>query len=122
MKAKLSLHIAKIVEKNGWNQKKAAERMGIDQPKVSKILRGQLREFSVERLIDFLRAIGCDVDIVLRNGTASPAALRVVEEQEEHSGYNPCVPYKEFGPGRRGSRRRGRSSVRARLDGHAGRD
>jgi len=80
VKAKLSLHIAKIVEKNGWNQEEAAERMGIDQPKVSKVLRGQLREFSVERLIGFLRAIGCEVDIVLRNGTGNPASFRVVEE------------------------------------------
>ncbi len=54
--------------------------MGIDQPKVSKILRGQLREFSIERILGFLRAIGWDVEIVLRNGTESPGAFRVVEE------------------------------------------
>lgn len=81
VKAKLALHIAKIVEKNGWKQDQAAERMGIDQPKVSKILRGQLREFSVERLLGILRVIGCDVEIVLRNGTGNPASFRVVEEQ-----------------------------------------
>jgi predicted XRE-type DNA-binding protein len=69
------------VGKNGWKQDEAAERMGIDQPKVSKILRGQLREFSVERLLGFLRAVGCEVEIVLRDGTESPAALRVVEKE-----------------------------------------
>ena len=61
LKAKLAIHIAKIVEKRGWNQDEAAERMGIDQPKVTKILRGQLREFSVERLLGFLR-IGCSLE------------------------------------------------------------
>jgi predicted XRE-type DNA-binding protein len=81
VKAKLAIHIGKIVESKGWNQGNAAKRMGIDQPKVSKILRGQLSEFSIERLLGFLRAIGCDVEIVLKNGSGSPAALRVVEER-----------------------------------------
>jgi predicted XRE-type DNA-binding protein len=81
VKAKLALHITKIVEKNGWKQDEAARRMGVDQPKVSKILRGQLREFSIDRLLGFLRAVGCEVEIVLKNGTGSPAAFRVVEEQ-----------------------------------------
>ena len=81
VKAKLAIHIGKIVESKDWNQDEAAKRMGIDQPKVSKILRGQLREFSIERLLGFLRAIGCDVEIVLRKGTGSPAAFRVVEER-----------------------------------------
>ncbi len=81
VKAKLAIHIGKIVEERGWNQDEAAKRMRIDQPKVSKILRGQLREFSIERLLGFLRSIGCDVEIVLRNGTGTPAAFRVVEER-----------------------------------------
>lgn len=80
VKAKLAIHIAKIVKTKGWNQDDAAERMGIDQPKVSKIIRGQLREFSIERLLAFLRAIGCDVEIVLKNGHKSPAAFRVIEK------------------------------------------
>ena len=83
VKAKLAIHIGKIVESKGWNQDEAAKRMRIDQPKVSKILCGQLREFSIERLLGFLRAIGCDVEIVLRNGARSPAAFRVVEERLE---------------------------------------
>jgi hypothetical protein len=51
------------------------------QPKVSKILRGQLREFSVERLLFFLRTMGCNVEIVLRHGTGTHGAFRVVEER-----------------------------------------
>ena len=79
-KARLARQIAKIVEQHGWTQTEAGEQMGIDQPKVSKILRGQLREFSLERLLGFVRALGWDVEIVLRQGTTSPAGLRVVEE------------------------------------------
>lgn len=40
--------------------------MGIDQPKVSHILRGRLGGFSTQRLIDFLTALGRDVDIVVK--------------------------------------------------------
>lgn len=79
VKAKLAIHIGKIVESKGWNQEEAASRLGIDQPKVSKILRGQLREFSMERLLGCLRAIGCDVEIVLKNGAGNAGAFQVVD-------------------------------------------
>jgi len=38
-------------------QVRAAKLLGIDQPKVSKLRRGQLREFSTERLFRFLTAL-----------------------------------------------------------------
>lgn len=81
-KAKLAIHLGKIVEKRGWTQEEAATLMRIDQPKVSKILRGQLREFSVERLLGFLRLVGCDVEIVLKTGARMPAKFRVVERAQ----------------------------------------
>lgn len=84
VKAQLGLCIARIVKTNGWKQQEAAERigMGIDQPKVSKLLRGQLQEFSIERLLGFLQALGWDVDIVLREaGEPSAAELRVVQPE-----------------------------------------
>jgi len=85
VKAKLALQLAQIVKANGWKQVEAAKRMGIDQPKISKILRGQLREFSVERLLGLLRRIGCDVEIVLRKARGRPAAFRVVAEKLSRS-------------------------------------
>ena len=82
VKAHLGLCISRIVEDRGWKQQEAAEHIGagLDQPKVSKLLRGQLREFSIERLLVFLRALGWDVDIVLKEAKEpSSAMLRVVE-------------------------------------------
>ena len=79
-KARIGLCIARIVKAHGWKQREAAEHIGIDQPKVSKLLRGQLREFSIERLLGFLRSLGWDVEIVLKEaGEPSAAELRVVE-------------------------------------------
>ena len=51
--------------------------MGIDQPKVSAMLRGQFRGYSVERLMRFLVALGQDVEIVVKARKRGAAELRV---------------------------------------------
>ena len=65
-KAKLAAQIAAIIEKQGLTQTKAASMLGVDQPKVSALLRGRLSSFSTERLIRFLNALGRDVEIVVK--------------------------------------------------------
>ncbi len=66
VKAELVLQISRIIEERGLTQVEAAELLGVDQPKVSALLRGRLRGFSVERLSRFLNALGQDVEIVVR--------------------------------------------------------
>lgn len=66
IKAELVRQIAKILEHRGLTQAQAAEVLGIDQPKVSALLAGRLRGFSLERLTRFLNALGRDIDIVVR--------------------------------------------------------
>jgi predicted XRE-type DNA-binding protein len=66
VKAELVLQISRIIEEEGLTQVEAAELLGVDQPKVSALLRGRLRGFSVERLTRFLNALGQDVEIVVR--------------------------------------------------------
>jgi predicted XRE-type DNA-binding protein len=65
-KAELTWEIDQIIRKKKLTQQKAAEIMGINQPKVSALLHGKLEGFSVERLIHFLNALGQDIDIVVR--------------------------------------------------------
>jgi predicted XRE-type DNA-binding protein len=64
-KALLVIEIIQIVETRGLKQAEAAEIMGIDQPKVSQLMRGKLDGFSMERLYRFLNALGRDVEIVV---------------------------------------------------------
>ncbi|MGQ0714705.1 MAG: helix-turn-helix domain-containing protein [Gemmatimonadaceae bacterium] len=64
-KAQLAVMIADAIRKRRLTQQAAAKLMGIDQPKVSHILHGRLGGFSTQRLIDFLTALGRDVDIVV---------------------------------------------------------
>ncbi len=66
LKAELVRQIAATMRVRKLTQKRAAESLGIAQPDVSKMLRGHFRQFSVERLMRFLVALGRDVQIVIR--------------------------------------------------------
>lgn len=57
VKTKLLYIINKIIEKNAWTQAFAAEKLGIDQPKVSQIKNGKIDGFSLERLLGFLKSL-----------------------------------------------------------------
>ncbi len=69
-KAELTHAIAQTLERRSLTQKAAAVVLGIDQPKVSKLLRGHFSEYSVERLMRFLTRLGYDVEINVKRGKA----------------------------------------------------
>jgi predicted XRE-type DNA-binding protein len=79
IKASLVLKIDRLMRQRGLKQAEAAKLFGVKQPDVSKMLRGEFRQFSVERLLHFLVALGQDVDIVVRphKGRRDRAQLRV---------------------------------------------
>jgi predicted XRE-type DNA-binding protein len=70
-KADLVIQIIQIIEERGLKQAEAAEIMGIDQPKVSALVRGKLDGFSMTRLYRFLNALGMDIEIVVKPMTGS---------------------------------------------------
>ena len=57
LKANLATKIAQLIEKKGWTQAQTAERTALDQPKVSRLLRGQLSGFSADRLFAVLNRL-----------------------------------------------------------------
>ena len=65
-KAQLALLLDDVIRERGLTQVAAATIMGVDQPKVSHILNGRLSGFSTQRLMEFLTALGRDVEIVVR--------------------------------------------------------
>jgi predicted XRE-type DNA-binding protein len=65
-KARIVAQIGRIVQARKLTQVQAAELLGIDQPKVSALLRGQFKGYSQERLIGFLTKLGMDVEIIVR--------------------------------------------------------
>ena len=66
VKAQLVFKIDAIMKKRSLKQVEAAALFGVRQPDVSKMLRGEFRQFSVERLLRFLVALDQDVEIVVR--------------------------------------------------------
>ena len=66
LKAKLVTRIDEIIRRRGLTQVEAAKLLGLSQPDVSRLLRGSFREYSVERLLRSLLALGRDVEIVIR--------------------------------------------------------
>jgi predicted XRE-type DNA-binding protein len=66
VKADLAIEIVRVIEERGLTQTQAADVMGVDQPKVSALVRGRIDGFSLERLYRFLNALGRDVEIVVR--------------------------------------------------------
>jgi len=66
VKAQLVSKIAEIIQQRGLTQVEAATLLGLTQPKVSALLRGQFRGFSERRLIDCLTSLGRDVEIVIK--------------------------------------------------------
>ena len=66
-KSNLVSEISKIMKKRKLTQIQTAKLLGISQPKLSELLSGRFRGYSVERLIHFLNALGQDVDIVVKS-------------------------------------------------------
>jgi predicted XRE-type DNA-binding protein len=79
VKAQLVYKIDTIMKERGLKQAQAAELFGVKQPDISKMLRGEFRQFSVERLLRFLVALDQDVEIVVKphRGRSDAAALHV---------------------------------------------
>jgi len=65
-KADLAIRIAGVIRSRRLTQANAARILKIDQPKISRLLRGQLSGFSTERLMHFLTLLGRDIEIVVK--------------------------------------------------------
>lgn len=80
IKAKLVFKIDVLMQERGLKQSETAALLGVRQPDISKMLHGDFRQFSVERLMRFLVALGQDVEIVVKPHTSSKttAELHVI--------------------------------------------
>lgn len=93
-KADLVMEISSAIKKKKLTQTKAAKMLGISQPKLSELLRGHFRGYSVERLIHFLNELGKDVDIVVKSKPASrKARVNVYHSNSESSRNVPLAAY-----------------------------
>jgi len=66
LKAQIVTEIYRLVKERKLTQTKAGVFMGISQPEVSRLFKGNFREYSLERLMVFLTAFNRDIDIIAR--------------------------------------------------------
>ena len=77
VKAQLATKIGEIIKARKWTQQRAAEVLGLSQPKLSKMLRGQFRGISEAKMLDCLARLGRDVQIVVGPARRRPSPGRV---------------------------------------------
>lgn len=74
VKAQLATKIGEIIKKKKWGQQQAAEVIGMPQPKLSLMLRGQFRGISEAKMLDCLARLGRDVQIIIGPARHTPSA------------------------------------------------
>lgn len=78
VKAQLSTKIGEIIKNHRWSQQQAAEVLGITQPKLSNMLRGQFHGISESKMLDCLARLGHDVQIVISPASRKKTAGHIV--------------------------------------------
>ncbi len=78
LRADLAKKITDIINSRGLSQIKVARILGVDQPKVSKLVHGRNAGFTSDRLFRFLSALGCDVKIEVKAKKAGKRRGKVV--------------------------------------------
>jgi len=79
LKAELVSQLDEIIRRRRLTQAQAAKLLGLSQPDVSRLLRGNFRDYSVERLLRLLMALGRDVEIVIRKPKGRRAGRLSIE-------------------------------------------
>lgn len=77
VKAQLAAKIGEIIKRRKLTQARAAEVLGISQPKLSNMLRGQFRGISETKMIECLTRLGRNIEIVVKAAPRSNVAGHV---------------------------------------------
>ncbi len=77
-KAELALEIIKIIATRSLTQKEAAELIGAVQPDISKLKRGQLKGFTLDRLFSFLLRLNMNIQIRVSKAKGKSGKLETV--------------------------------------------
>ena len=78
IKSGLVIEITRAIRQLGITQEEAAKRMGITQPKVSAMLRGDFSNLSERKLMDCLNRLGYDIEIKCKPSKKSVGNLRLL--------------------------------------------
>ena len=99
LKSSLLQALQETIRGRGLKQVEAADQLGIDQAKVSKLLAGQMAGFSVERLVHFLSMLGQDVEVTVRKAPRGrrfgTVRARITRKLGKVAGQRPVILFKK---------------------------
>lgn len=80
LKSQLIRNLRNVIKARGLTQTEAAALIGVAQPNLSKLLRGGVSGFSVERIFRCITALGSDIELTVRESSepARHGRVRVV--------------------------------------------
>jgi predicted XRE-type DNA-binding protein len=78
LRNRLTVEINRDIRGRNLTQRNAGKILGISQPQVSDLMRGRARAFSAERLLQFLTALGHDVEIHVKPPRNDHGELSVI--------------------------------------------
>ena len=74
VKADLARQVGHIIRQRALTQTAAARLLGVDQPKISALLRGRLTGYTIDRLVRYAASLDQQVEVVLRPAAPHPSA------------------------------------------------
>ena len=77
LKARFVARMTAIIRDKNLTQTQAAGILGLSQPDVSRLLKGQFRDLSLERILRLLTRLGCEVEILVKSPDSAPDAIRI---------------------------------------------
>jgi predicted XRE-type DNA-binding protein len=77
LKAQIVSEIYRLCNERKFTQAQAGKLMGITQPEVSRMFKGNFREYSIDRLMGFLTSFDRDVEIVVKPHKKAGKAGRI---------------------------------------------
>jgi predicted XRE-type DNA-binding protein len=90
---RLAHALNQVLEARKLSQAAAAEGLGVTQSSLSALRQYRLADFSLERLMNLLTAVGFDVDIVIRMKPRSRNAARIKVRQSRRPLPSPAMPH-----------------------------
>src|SRR5437660_7416351 len=78
LKAQIVSEIYRLARQRKLTQAQAGKRMGISQPEVSRMFKGNFREYSIDRLMGFLTTFDRDIEIVVKPHRKTNKATRII--------------------------------------------
>ncbi len=78
LKASLGYEVFQIIGKRKLTQAEAADILGVQQPEISRLKRGNFNHYSVERLMTFLIRLNRDIEIRIIPSESREGQRRVI--------------------------------------------